>query len=142
LLCFVLQNWVFIYSVYFYGTNVCGCNHEHCLVKYFFPLVLCFCTMSSYPPISLPFGFTYDACSLMWSTNGSNIFVDYCCSNELCIDSYFFIINVHQFHVFSPLKCNPNLFGHFFYPYISLNLDEYDIPLNSCFSINYFMHPS
>jgi len=43
--------------------------------------------------------------------------------------------------VLSLSKCNPNLFGHFFYPCISLNLDDYDIPLSSCFSI-YFMHPS
>jgi hypothetical protein len=78
----------------------------------------------------------------MWSINSFDIFVDYCCSNELFIDSCFLIQNVYQFHVFSPPKCNLNLFGHFFYPYISLNLDEYDIPLNSCFSINSFMHLS
>jgi hypothetical protein len=135
LFCFVLQNWEFIYSVYFYGTNVCGCNHERCLVKYSFRLVLCFCTTSNDPPISLPSGFTYDAYNLMWSTNGSDIFVDYYCDNELFIDSCFLIINVYQFHVFSLLKCNPNLFGHFFYPYISLNLDEYDIPSNHVFQL-------
>jgi len=72
--------------------------------------------MFSGPPISLIFGFTYDACNLMWSTNSLDIFVDYCCSNELFIDSCFLIQNVYQFHVFSPPKCNPNLFGHFFYP--------------------------
>ncbi len=52
------------------------------------------------------------------------------------------IENVSQFHVLSPPKCNPNLFSHFFNPYISLNLDEYDIPSGSCFSIDFFMHPS
>jgi hypothetical protein len=29
----------------------------------------------------------------------------------------------------------------FFYLYISLNLDEYDIPSSSCSSIDSFMHP-
>jgi len=72
--------------------------------------------MFSGPPVSLPFGFTYDACNSMWSTNSFDIFVDYCCSNELFIDSCFLIQNVYQFHVFSPPKCNLNLFGHFFYP--------------------------
>jgi len=52
------------------------------------------------------------------------------------------IENVYQFHVLSPFKYNPNLFGQIFYPYISLNLDKYDIPFNSCFSIDSFMHPS
>ncbi len=96
--------------------------------------------MSSGPPINLPFGFTFDACKLMRSTDGSDIFVDYHCINELFIDSCFLIKSVYQFHVFSLLKCNPNFLGHFFYPWNYLNLDEYDIPLNSCFSINSFMH--
>jgi len=78
----------------------------------------------------------------VWSINGSNIFVDYCCSDELFINSCSVIENVSQFHVLSPLKCNPNLFGQIFYPYISLNLDKYDIPSNSCSSIDSFMHPS
>ncbi len=42
--------------------------------------------------------------------------------------------------MWSPPKCNPNLFGHFFNPYVSLNLYEYDIPSSSCFSIDSFMH--
>ncbi len=50
----------------------------------------------------------------MWSIDVSHIFVDYRCSDELFINSCFVIENVIQFHVLSPLKCNPNLFGHFF----------------------------
>ncbi len=50
--------------------------------------------------------------------------------------------NVFQTHVLFPPKCNPNLFGHFFNPYIFLNLDKYDIPSSSCSSIDFFMHPS
>ncbi len=50
----------------------------------------------------------------MWSINGSDIFVDYHCNDELFINSYFVIENVSQFHVLSPPKCNPNLFGQIF----------------------------
>ncbi len=50
----------------------------------------------------------------MWSINGSDIFVDYRCNDELFINSYFVIENVSQFHVLSPPKCNPNLFGQIF----------------------------
>jgi hypothetical protein len=38
-------------------------------------------------------------------------------------------------------KGNPNLFGHFFYPYISLNLEKYVIPSNSYSSYEPFIHP-
>jgi hypothetical protein len=72
--------------------------------------------MSNDLPGNIPFGFISYVCNLMWSTNSFDIFVDYCCSNELFIDSCFFIKNVYQFHVFFPFKHNPNLFGHFFYP--------------------------
>jgi hypothetical protein len=38
-------------------------------------------------------------------------------------------------------KGNPNLFSHFFYPYISLNLEKYVIPSNSYSSVEPFIHP-
>ncbi len=38
--CFVLHNLEFIFNLYFYGASVlCGYNHEHCITKYFFPLI-------------------------------------------------------------------------------------------------------
>ncbi len=98
--------------------------------------------MSNGPPISLPFSSIFDVNNLVWSTNGFNIFVDYHCSDELFINSCYVIENVSQFHVLFPPKCNPNIFGHFFNPCISLNLDEYVIPSSSCSSIDSFMHPS
>jgi hypothetical protein len=98
--------------------------------------------MSNGPPINLPFISIFDVSNLVWSTDVSSIFIDYRCSDELYINSYYVIENVFQFHVLSPLKHNPNLFDHFFDLYISLNLNEYDIPFSSCFSIDSFMHPS
>ncbi len=144
LFCFV-EFIIHFQCVFLWRRCLCGFNHEHCLVKYYFPLVfifLCFCTMSNGPHISLPFGSIFYVNNLVWSINGSNIFVVYRCSDELFINSCFVIENVSQFHVLSLPKSNPNLFGHFFYPYISLNLDEYDIPSSSCSSIDFFMHPS
>jgi hypothetical protein len=98
--------------------------------------------MSNGPPISLPSGFFFDVNNLVWSMNGSNIFVDYHRNDELFINYFSMIKNVFQFHVLSPPKCNPNIFCQFFYPYISLNLDEYHIPSSSCSSIYFSMHPS
>jgi len=98
--------------------------------------------MSNGFPVNLPSGFIFDVNNLVWSIDVSHIFVDYRYNDELFINSCSVIENVFQFHVLSPLKCNPNLFGHFFHPYIYLNLDEYDIPSSSCFSIDFFMHPS
>jgi hypothetical protein len=53
------------------------------------------------PPIGFPFSFIVDVCNSTWSTNCSNIFVDYCCNDKLFIDSCFIIKNVSQFHVVS-----------------------------------------
>jgi hypothetical protein len=94
------------------------------------------------PPINFPYGSIVDVYNLVWSIDGSDIFVDYHCSDKLFINSCYVTKNVSQFHVLSLLKCNPNLFGHFFNPYIFQNLYEYDIPSSSCFSIDSFMHPS
>jgi hypothetical protein len=85
--------------------------------KIFFPyffVFLCYYTMFSGPPISLPSSSIFDVSNFMWSINSSNIFVDFHYNDELFIDSCFVIENVYQFHVLFPPKCNPNLFGHFF----------------------------
>jgi hypothetical protein len=94
------------------------------------------------PPISFPYVSIADVYNLVWSIDGFDIFVDYHSSDKLFINFYFVTKNGFQFHVLSPPKCNPNLFGHFFNPYIFLNLYEYDIPSSSCSSIDSFMHPS
>jgi hypothetical protein len=46
------------------------------------------------PLVSLPFFFTFDVNNLMWSINGSDIFVDYHCSDELFIDSCFIKVKI------------------------------------------------
>jgi hypothetical protein len=44
--------------------------------------------MFSGPPISFSFGSTSNVNNLVWSTNGSNIFVDYSKNDELLIGSF------------------------------------------------------
>jgi hypothetical protein len=54
----------------------------------------CFCTMCYGPLVSFPFDFTFDVSNLMWSTNGSDIFVDYHYSDELFIDSCYVKVEI------------------------------------------------
>jgi hypothetical protein len=56
----------------------------------------------------------------------TNSYVDNCVSN---------------FPKFHPPKLDPNVFGHFFYPYVSLNLDDFDICVAS-HSSQYVVDPS
>lgn len=59
--CFV-EFVIHFQCVFLWCRCLCGYNHEHCPIKYSFPLVfifLCFCTMSNGPPISLPSGFIF-----------------------------------------------------------------------------------
>jgi len=56
LFCFV-EFIIHFQCVFIWCRYLCGYNHEHCLGKYFPPLVfifLCFCTMSNGHPNSLP----------------------------------------------------------------------------------------
>jgi hypothetical protein len=46
------------------------------------------------PLVSFPFDFTFDVSNLMWSTNGSDIFVDYHYSDELFIDSCYVKVEI------------------------------------------------
>ncbi len=56
----------------------------------------------------------------------------YCKRFNFCtMNSYFFCILDHALTLWS-----------FFYLYISLNLDEYNVPSSLCSSIDFFMHPS
>jgi hypothetical protein len=75
-------------------------------------------------------GFTSDANNFMWSINGCDIFIDFVNSGQLFVDfSYVFKKKILKLDV--PM-CNPNVFGQYFDPYISLGLEHYGIPLNSC----------
>jgi hypothetical protein len=52
--------------------------------------------------------------------------------------NFYTIMNLYIFCIFDHVLT----LWSFFYLYISLNLDEYDIPSSSCSSIDFFMHPS
>ncbi len=85
---------------------------------------------------------TSEANNLAWSTNGCDIFIDHVGSVQLFVDSSYVFENVCEFFELDVLVCNPNVFCHFFYPYISLGLEQYGIPSNSCSINDVFVHPS
>jgi hypothetical protein len=51
------------------------------------------------------------------------MFVDYIGSGQLFIDSSFVSKNVCEFFELDVPICNPNVFGQYFDPYISLGLE-------------------
>jgi hypothetical protein len=98
--------------------------------------------MSNGPPIGFCSNSTSKANNLVWSTNGCDIFVDYVGSGQLFVDSFYVFENVCEFFELDALVCSPNVFGQFFDPYISLGLEQYGIPSNSCFIDDVFVHSS
>jgi hypothetical protein len=92
--------------------------------------------MSSGPPISFSYGSTFGGSNLIWSIDGLDIFVDCSGSDELFVGSSF----VSEFLELPPPACNPNLFDHFFNPYIHLNLEEFCILVSPYFSLDPIVH--
>jgi len=92
--------------------------------------------MSNGPPISFSYGSTFGGSNLIWFIDGPDIFVDCFGSDELFIGSSF----VSEFLELPPLECNPNLFDHFFNPYIHLNLEEFCILVSPYFSLDPIVH--
>jgi len=66
---------------------------------------------------------------LVWSNEGFEIFVH-------CVKNDEFIVGCHVDEFvfdpshFDPPKVDPNIIGHFFDPYISWNLDDFDISID------------
>ncbi len=58
------------------------------------------------------------------------------------VDSSYVLENVCEFFELDVLICSPNVFGQFFDPYISLGLEQYGIPSNSCSIDDVFVHSS
>jgi hypothetical protein len=73
--------------------------------------------------VRLVFGSTFGVNNLVWSTNACDIFVDYFCNDKILITFSFVNTIVFEFFEFHLLECNPNLFGQFFNPCISMNLE-------------------
>jgi hypothetical protein len=71
----------------------------------------------------------------VWSNEGFEIF-------EHCAENDEFIVGCHVDEcVFDPSKVNPYVISHFFYPYIHLNLDDFDIFVDPC-SSEFVFYPS
>ncbi len=97
--------------------------------------------MSSGPLVGFCFGSTSNASNLVWSIDGCDIFVDCVGSGQLFVDSSLVFENVYEFLELDAFIYNPNVFGQFFYPYVSLGLEQYGIPSSSHFVDDVFVHP-
>jgi hypothetical protein len=133
--CFVvcivqyLISFSFLCVVYkFYQIFVCFFGSFHLFIFWF--------SQCRGPPISFSSSSTFSGSNLIWSTNGLDIFVNCSRSDELFIGFSF----VNEFLELPPPKCNPNLFDHFFNPYIYLNLEEFCILVSPYFSLDPIVH--
>jgi hypothetical protein len=82
-----------------------------------------FCYSSTFDYVPFCSRFMSNASNLVQSTNGCDMFVDCVGSGQLFIDSSFVSKNVCEFLELDVPIYNPNVFGQYFDPYISMGLE-------------------